>query len=68
VSATREPSSVITRLSIATIGEIAIRSVFDASGMLMVGCCATSSPDAENDMSRKITRTIKKSMNGMSGI
>jgi hypothetical protein len=42
--------------------------VFFAWGIVMVGCCATSSPDAENDMSKKMTSTIKKSMNGISGI
>jgi hypothetical protein len=36
--------------------------------MVMLGCCATSSPEAENDMSRKTTSVIKKSMKGTSGM
>jgi hypothetical protein len=42
--------------------------VFSASGIVIVGCCATNSPEAENDISRKITNTIRKSMKGISGI
>jgi hypothetical protein len=59
---------VITRSSTAMIGEISICWVFSASGIVIVGCCATNSPEAENDISRKITNTIRKSMKGISGI
>ena len=52
----------------AMIGAISNACVFAASGMVIDGCCATNSPEAEKDISRKTTNTIKKSMKGTRGI
>ncbi len=67
VSATRVPSRVTTRSSMATIGALSIAWVFAALGMVIDAFCATSSPDAAKFMMRKTTSTMRKSMNGTSG-
>jgi len=64
----RRLSSVMTCGSIAMIGAISRSMTLAASGMTRFGRCARSSPEALNEVSRKTTRVMRKSMKGTSAI
>ena len=55
-------------LSIAMTGATSRVTTLPAFGIVRFGFCASNSPLALNEMSKKTTNTIKKSMNGTSGM